>query len=98
MLSTVLLAILLIQSSIAGYVLVDNYEPSTFFEMFDFYTGSDPTDGTGLCVEFRSLYQSNMLYSRIRGSKYSAIIWTDLKFKLLCGVSRRFQTDHGKQV
>jgi hypothetical protein len=31
--------------SIAGYTLQDDYSPSTFLDMFDAFTGADPTDG-----------------------------------------------------
>lgn len=31
--------------SIAGYALKDDYNPSVFFDMFDFWTWSDPTHG-----------------------------------------------------
>ena len=35
----------LISLSTAGYVLEDDYEPSSFFSMFSFFTGGDPTHG-----------------------------------------------------
>ncbi|KAK7542798.1 concanavalin A-like lectin/glucanase domain-containing protein [Phyllosticta citribraziliensis] len=40
----ILLATLLSRVS-ADYVLVDDYEPSNFFDKFDFFTANDPTQG-----------------------------------------------------
>ncbi|KAK8197336.1 concanavalin A-like lectin/glucanase domain-containing protein [Phyllosticta capitalensis] len=40
----ILLATLLAPAS-ADYVLVDDYEPSNFFDKFDFFTLTDPTEG-----------------------------------------------------
>ncbi|KAK2882561.1 hypothetical protein FQN49_000246 [Arthroderma sp. PD_2] len=40
-----LLACSLIGRTFASYSLVDNFEGSTFFSNFDFFTGSDPTHG-----------------------------------------------------
>ena len=34
-----------IRSTIAGYVLEDDYTPSNFFNMFSFWTSGDPTHG-----------------------------------------------------
>lgn len=42
---TLLLSLLFIDFSIAGYVLEDDYSPSNFFDMFSFFTSSDPTHG-----------------------------------------------------
>jgi len=36
-----------IDPSIAGYALEDDYNPSTFFNMFEFFSGPDPTNGFG---------------------------------------------------
>jgi hypothetical protein len=36
-----------IDPSIAGYALEDDYNPFTFFNMFEFFSGSDPTNGFG---------------------------------------------------
>lgn len=47
-------ALLFIRPSIAGYVLVDDYNPSTFFNMFDFFTGADPTEGAGGSLAFNA--------------------------------------------
>ncbi|KAF3479501.1 1,3(4)-beta-glucanase [Arthroderma uncinatum] len=40
-----LLACSLVGSTLASYSLVDNFEGSTFFSNFDFFTGGDPTHG-----------------------------------------------------
>ncbi|KAK7527798.1 concanavalin A-like lectin/glucanase domain-containing protein [Phyllosticta citriasiana] len=40
----ILLTILLSRAA-ADYVLVDDYEPSNFFDKFDFFTANDPTQG-----------------------------------------------------
>jgi hypothetical protein len=36
--------------SIAGYVLQDAYQASNFFDMFNFFTGPDPTQGYGMQI------------------------------------------------
>lgn len=41
--------------SIAGYALKDAYTPSNFFDMFNFFTGDDPTQGTGEDNRLRGL-------------------------------------------
>jgi hypothetical protein len=46
MLSWILLSFLA-RLSIAGYVLQDSYTSSNFFDMFNFFTGPDPTQGFG---------------------------------------------------
>ena len=43
-LSTILTAVGL-GAGVAGYSLVDDYSGSKFFDMFDFFTGPDPTNG-----------------------------------------------------
>lgn len=35
----------LVPSAQAAYTLQDDYSPSNFFNMFDFFTGADPTNG-----------------------------------------------------
>jgi hypothetical protein len=35
----------LVPSTQAAYTLQDDYSPSNFFNMFDFFTGADPTNG-----------------------------------------------------
>ncbi|KAH7039117.1 concanavalin A-like lectin/glucanase domain-containing protein [Macrophomina phaseolina] len=46
-----LAAALLIHSTTAGYTLVRDYKPDTFFDHFGFFDGEDPTHGT---VEYQS--------------------------------------------
>lgn len=41
------LTVALARSSIADYVLEDDYSPSKFFDMFNFFSGKDPTHGFG---------------------------------------------------
>lgn len=43
--TTALLAVALARLSEAGYVLEDDYSGSNFFNMFNFFTGQDPTHG-----------------------------------------------------
>ncbi|KAI9812461.1 MAG: hypothetical protein M1827_004692 [Pycnora praestabilis] len=45
LLQTFVICATLINLSIAGYTLEDDYEPSNFFSKFDFFTSSDPTNG-----------------------------------------------------
>lgn len=42
---SLLLSLVFVRSSIAGYVLEDDYTPSNFFDMFAFWTEADPTNG-----------------------------------------------------
>ncbi|KAF2756718.1 hypothetical protein EJ05DRAFT_74508 [Pseudovirgaria hyperparasitica] len=42
---TVLASLALVRLSVAGYVLQDDYSGGNFFNMFNFYTGGDPTHG-----------------------------------------------------
>jgi len=37
-----------VEFGIAGYVLKDDYSPSSFFGMMDFFTDADPTHGHGM--------------------------------------------------
>lgn len=39
-----------VELGIAGYVVKDDYGPSNFFSMFDFFTDADPTHGFGTPV------------------------------------------------
>lgn len=43
--SSLLLAPLLISPALATYGLIDDYSGSNFFNMMNFFTGSDPTNG-----------------------------------------------------
>ena len=43
--STLFVAAGLTKTALAAYSLVDDYSGANFFNMFDFYTGSDPTNG-----------------------------------------------------
>ena len=43
--SSVLFALGVAKTAVAGYSLVDDYSSSNFFSMFDFFQGHDPTNG-----------------------------------------------------
>jgi hypothetical protein len=45
--SKFLLSFAFVRLSIAGYVLQDSFNPTGFFDNFDFFTGEDPTQGFG---------------------------------------------------
>lgn len=55
-LSFLLLVSTLLHSSVAKYVLVDDYSGNAFWSGFSFFTDSDPTNGH---VEFMSMAQAN---------------------------------------
>jgi len=58
--STLLTAFGLVKFGIAGYTLQDDYTPSKFFDMFDFFTDADPTHGFVEYVD-QATAQSNSL-------------------------------------
>ncbi|KAF1992133.1 glycoside hydrolase family 16 protein, partial [Aulographum hederae CBS 113979] len=60
---TTLLSVLaiLVNFSIAGYVLEDDYSPSTFFDKFDFFTDEDPTHGFVKYVDQGTAQQSGLI-------------------------------------
>lgn len=41
-------SLVLARLSIAGYTIEDDYSTDKFFDMFDFFTDSDPTHGFGM--------------------------------------------------
>ena len=45
--TTLLSTLALVKAGIAGYAMQDDYSASGFFDMFDFFTDSDPTHGYG---------------------------------------------------
>lgn len=47
--------LLLIRPNIAGYVLLDDYNATTFFDMFNFFTDADPTGGAGMFIVFEGI-------------------------------------------
>ncbi len=51
----------LIQLSIAGYALEDDYTPSNFFSMFQFFTDSDPTNGFVQYVDETKAHSSGLV-------------------------------------
>ncbi|GME35454.1 Glycoside hydrolase family 16 [Neofusicoccum parvum] len=53
-----LAAVLLVRSTLAGYTLVSDYTPRTFFDHFSFFEGDDPTHGT---VEYQSRQNASSL-------------------------------------
>ena len=64
-----LLSFLFVNSSIAGYVLEDDYSISNFFDMFSFWTGPDPTEGFVEYID-RSSAESSGLINNNDGSIY----------------------------
>lgn len=66
-----ILLIFLTRLSIAGYVIQDSYVPSNFFDMFDFFTGEDPTQGYG---KFDHAYIRD--HDLIKGSQLSRSAWS----------------------
>jgi hypothetical protein len=48
----------LVPSAHAAYTLQDDYSPNNFFNMFDFFTGPDPTNGY---VDYLSETQAQVL-------------------------------------
>ena len=78
MLASTLLTIAgLVSLSTAGYVLEDDYEPSTFFSMFDFFTGADPTNGYVSYVS-QATAQSQGLISTQNGAVYMGVDHTNV--------------------
>ena len=64
------LAILtLLVSTNAAYRLIDNYTPSNFGDMFDFFTGDDPTHGYVNYVD-RNTAQNLGLFRQQNGKLY----------------------------
>ncbi|KAK6004007.1 hypothetical protein QM012_008857 [Aureobasidium pullulans] len=47
--------------SIAGYVLQDDYNPASFFDMFDFFTYSDPTHGFVQYIDESSAWSTGLI-------------------------------------
>jgi hypothetical protein len=43
--ASVLFFLALVRLAISGFVLEDDYSPENFFDMFSFFTDSDPTHG-----------------------------------------------------
>lgn len=58
--------------SIAGYALEDDYSPSNFFSMFDFFTAGDPTHGFVSYVD-QGTAQQNGLIQQSGSSVYMGV-------------------------
>jgi hypothetical protein len=58
--------------SIAGYTLQDDYNPSKFFDMFDAFTGSDPTDGFVKFVDMQTGKSNGLMTSSSSSVKLAA--------------------------
>lgn len=69
--------LLFVNFSIAGYVLEDDYSPSNFFDMFTFFTDSDPTNGF---VEYvsESTAQDTGLINATDSSVYMGVDYTNV--------------------
>lgn len=52
----------LAQNTSVIWVIQDTYEGQTFFDTFDFYTGSDPTNGMVTFVDEQTAFSSGLVY------------------------------------
>ncbi|KAF2801878.1 putative endo-1,3(4)-beta-glucanase, partial [Mytilinidion resinicola] len=75
--STLLTAAALIRLSIAGYVLQDDYSSANFFNMFDFFTGDDPTNEGFVQYVDSSTASSTNLTSTPNGNVYLGVDHTN---------------------
>ncbi|KAI1613799.1 endo-1,3(4)-beta-glucanase [Exophiala viscosa] len=67
----------LVSLSTAGYVLEDDYSGDSFFSMFDFFTGTDPTNGYVNYVD-QSTAQSDGLISTNGSAIYMGVDHTNV--------------------
>lgn len=67
------------------WVIQDTYEGSTFFDTFDFYTGSDPTNGMVTFVDQQTAMNDNLAYVT---SDNKVIMRGDNTTQLAYGVNR----------
>ncbi|MCJ1361263.1 hypothetical protein MMC16_000361 [Acarospora aff. strigata] len=74
---SLLIGAALVDLSIAGYVLQDDYSPNNFFDMFDFFTGRDPTNGYVTYVD-RGTAQNTGLISNNNGRAYMGVDHTNI--------------------
>ncbi|KAK4983989.1 hypothetical protein LTR66_008638 [Elasticomyces elasticus] len=74
---TLLVCLAFVNLSIAGYVLEDDYTPSKFFDMFSFWTTSDPTHGFVQYVD-RATAQNSGLISSTSSSVYMGVDHTNV--------------------
>jgi hypothetical protein len=51
----------LVNLSIAGYVLKDDYNPSVFFDKFDFWTAADPTHGFVQYIDQNTAWKNGLI-------------------------------------
>lgn len=74
----ILLACSLVGGSLASYSLVDNFEGSTFFSNFDFFTGEDPTHGFVKYVGEKEAQSAGLIdfESRYDGRRWSGWVPT----------------------
>ncbi|KAI9873128.1 MAG: hypothetical protein M1830_000807 [Pleopsidium flavum] len=75
--TTLLLCAGFVDLSIAGYVIEDDYTPSTLFNMFDFFTGHDPTNGYVSYVD-QATAQSTGLINTNNGAAYIGVDYTNV--------------------
>ena len=76
LLFTFISAFFFIGSSIAGYVLEDDYSASNFFDMFSFFTDTDPTHGFVNYVD-QATAQSSGLASTSSNGVYMGVDYTN---------------------
>lgn len=67
------------------WVIQDTYEGSTFFDTFDFYTGSDPTNGLVTFVDQQTAFNDDLAYVT---SNNKVIMRGDNTTQLAYGVNR----------
>ena len=76
--ATLLASLALVKFSTAGYVLEDDYSPENFFNMFTFFTDTDPTNGFGKPYSAAPPPQSSRstdLHGQICGSGNRVQLW-----------------------
>lgn len=61
----------------ASYMMEDDYEPSSFFSMFDFFTSADPTNGYVQYVD-QSTAQTEGLINTNNGAAYMGVDHTNV--------------------
>lgn len=74
--ATVLVGAALVQQSIAGYVLEDDYMENEFWGNFDFFTEPDPTEGFVQYIDQAAATEAGLFYPPSYGnSSASAVSW-----------------------
>ncbi|KAF2400425.1 beta-1,3-1,4-glucanase, partial [Trichodelitschia bisporula] len=66
--SALIVALSSIPTGLAGYVLQDEYNPSNFFDMFNFYSGPDPTEGFVKMLDRPSAQSAGLIMNNASGA------------------------------